>query len=151
MASAPPPSYSRSSASSCPPRICSSSKTATIRSKFLRAPGPSNRTCIVLSRIVSKPGCARFWRAEGKGLGERNERWRNGAAQQGLAGLPLRGGFERVEELDLAAGKERDWQTVSIEEAVPGQRGEFWPRGQNAGQVERVRAGQRNPDARLRL
>jgi predicted alpha/beta-hydrolase family hydrolase len=52
-----PPSCSRSSASSIPPRICSLSKAGTIRSRFPRAPGSGNRTCIALSRIGSKPGC----------------------------------------------------------------------------------------------
>src|SRR5271166_6116622 len=79
--------------------------------------------------------------------GQRNQRGRDGAAQQGFAGAPLGGGVEGFEKIHFAAGEERDRQAVAVEEPVAGQRGELWPRGQDAGEVEWVGAGKRDPIA----
>ena len=66
---------------------------------------------------------------EGRGLG---------APQQGLAGLPLRGGVERFEELHPAARQHRDRQPVAIEQAVAGERGEPRPGRDEPDEVERI-------------
>src|SRR5215469_1099852 len=71
----------------------------------------------------------------------------DGAAQQRLADLPLRAGVEGFEELHLASGEQRDRQTVAIEEAIAGQGGKLWSGCQDAGEVQRIGAGKRDPDA----
>ena len=57
-------------------------------------------------------------------------------------------GVERLEELHLAAGEQRDRQAVAVEHAVAGQRRELRAGGQDADQVQRVGAGQRHELAR---
>jgi len=75
--------------------------------------------------------------------GERDERGWDGAAQQGFACLPLGGGIEGCEKLHLATGKERYRQAAAVEQAVTGQRGEFWPGGQDAREIQSSEAGLR--------
>src|SRR5260221_1229313 len=58
-------------------------------------------------------GPANSWSASG----ERDQRRRHGAAQQGLARRPLAAVVELFEELHLAAGEERHRQPVAIEQA----------------------------------
>ena len=82
-----------------------------------------------------------YWDAWASGSGQRDERRRDGAAEQGLAGLPLRDGVEGLEELYLPAGEQRDGQTIAIQQAIAGQCGELWPRGQDTGEVEGIGAG----------
>src|SRR5260221_9472340 len=79
---------------------------------------------------------------------QRDERWR--AAQQRLVCLPVAARVERLEELHLAAGEQRDRQPVAIEQAIAGQRRQLRPRRQDAGEVERVGAGERDEGLRRR-
>src|SRR5207302_1200378 len=57
---------------------------------------------------------------------------------------------ERLEELHLAAGQQCDRQPVAIEQAIAGQRRQLRPRRQDAGEVERVGAGERDKGLRRR-
>src|SRR5579864_1686479 len=73
------------------------------------------------------------------------------AAQQGLARRPFRFRRQRFEELHLAAGVERDRQSVTIQHPIDRQRREPWTGCQNADEVERVGARQRDERAGMRL
>src|SRR5438309_1305938 len=52
--------------------------------------------------------------ARGGASRQRDERGRDGAAEQGFAGLPLGGRLEGFEKLHLTAGEQRDRQAVAI-------------------------------------
>ena len=67
---------------------------------------------------------------------------RNRGSEQRFARLPLAAGLQRFEKADLAAFEQRDWNSVSIEHAVARETCELWTGGQDAGEVERVGAGQ---------
>ena len=64
---------------------------------------------------------------------------------------PFAGGVEFLKKLYRAAGAESDRQTVAVEQAIAGQRRELRPGRQDAGEVERVGAGQRDELAGFRL
>src|ERR1700736_6936457 len=114
-----------------------SSKAATTRSRCRRGPVSDNRISTTQSRTTSPRGCARR-----PASGQRDERSRDGAADEGLAGLPLGGGVEGFEKLHLAAGEERHRNAVAIEHAVAGQRRELGSGGRKAGEIEGVGARQ---------
>src|SRR6516225_11547694 len=114
-----------------------SSEAATTRLRFGKEPASAKKMYTAQSKTISQPGCMRWSPSR-----ERDERGWDGAAQQGFTCLPLGGGIEGREKLHLATGKERDRQAAAVEQAVAGQCSEFWPGGQDAGEVEWVRAGE---------
>src|SRR5271157_3040346 len=132
-----PRSCARSSPRSNPRPMSTSSKAATTRSRFGKEPASGKTISTARSKIISQPGCGDWSPSR-----ERDERGWDGAAQQGFARLPLSGGIEVREELHLATGKECHRQAAAVEQAVAGQCGELWPGGQDAGEVERVGAGE---------
>src|SRR5712671_298846 len=114
-----------------------SSPVATTRSRCRRDPMSRRKTCTARSRTTSPGGCA------SRSLsGQRNERGRYGATDEGLAGLPLGDGVESFEKLHLATGEERHRQAVAIEHPVAGQRGELGSGGKDAGEIEGIGARQ---------
>src|SRR5262245_4180299 len=71
--------------------------------------------------------------------------------QQFLARLPFGGGIQFFEILNLAAGKQRYRDAVTIEQPITSERGELGPGRQEADKVEGISAGERHPGARERL
>src|SRR5207247_3676747 len=102
-----------------------SSLTATTRSKCRSGPASHKRISTTPSWTTLQRGCARP-----SSSGQRDKRGRHGAAEEGLAGLPLGGGVEGFEKLYLATGEECCRQAVAIEHPVAGQCGELGSGGQ---------------------
>src|ERR1700722_12144816 len=68
-----------------------------------------------------------------------------GRSDQALLGFPLVSGFKLGQELDLAAGQRSDWQAVSVDDPIRGERRKPLSRRQDANQIERIGARQRHP------
>jgi hypothetical protein len=58
----------------------------------------------------------------------------------------LGGGGESFEELHLASGEQSDRQAVAIEKPVTGKGGKLWSGSEDAGEVERICTGERDPN-----
>src|SRR6516165_359479 len=144
--SEPPTSCARSWRRSNRRSTSTSSKVATTHSRCGKELALAKQIYTAQFRIILQLGCARWRRS-----GERDERARDRATQQGLARLPLGGTIEVREKLHLTAGKECHRQASAVEHPIAGQCRELWPRGQDAGEIERVGAGERDPLIRRRL
>src|SRR5215472_1674868 len=144
--SEPLTSYVRSWRRSNRRSTSTSSKVATTHSRCGKEAASDRKPLTTPSRIISQLGSARWRRS-----GERDERARDRATQQGLARLPLGGTIEVREKLHLTAGKECHRQASAVEHPIAGQCRELWPRGQDAGEIKRVGAGERDPLIRRRL
>ena len=65
--------------------------------------------------------------------------------------MPLGRGIELAEENHLTPGQRSGGDAVPIKHPVAGQRSNLWPRSENAGEVQRVRARYRAPSIGIRL
>src|ERR1700685_1310019 len=66
-----------------------------------------------------------------------------GRSNQALLGFPLVGGFKLGQELRLAAGEGRDWQSVPVNHPIRGERREPLSGRQDADQIKGIGARQR--------